>query len=62
MYKAGFGQLTVAHRRDVTTGADRLVDTHPVMEVRILSSLQVVLVTRVIGFFIDHEATTLHLD
>lgn len=32
------------------------------MEVRILSSLQIVLVPVVVGFFIDHEAAVLHLD
>lgn len=44
------------------TRADRVVDTHPVMEVRILSSSQVVLVSSVVGVFIDHEAATLHPD
>lgn len=44
------------------TGLDRVVDTHPVMEVRIVSFPQVVLVAVVVGFFIDHETATLHPD
>lgn len=43
-------------------GADRVIDTQPVLEVRILSSPQVVLISRVVGFFIDHEAAALHPD
>ena len=44
------------------TGADTFVDAHPVMEVRIASSSQVVLVALVAGFFIDHEDAALHPD
>lgn len=44
------------------TGTDGVVDTVPVMEVRIVSWAQVVLVAAVVGFFIDHEAAALHPD
>lgn len=52
----------IAHRGYEVTGADRVVDPHPVMVVRIVSSLQVVLVAIEVGFFIDHEAATFHLN
>lgn len=53
---------TVAYHGDEVTGADTVVDTHPVMEVRVVSLPQVVLVAIVVGFFIDHIAATLHPD
>lgn len=51
-----------AHRGDEVTGADRVVDTQPGIIVRILPSSQVVLVSSIVRFFIDHEAAALHLD
>ena len=46
----------------MATGADRVINTHPAVVVRVLSLLQIVLVSHVTRFFIYHEASTLHLD
>lgn len=51
-----------AHHENEVTGLDRVVDTHPLMKVRIFSFPQVVLIANVVGFFIDHETATLYPD
>lgn len=53
---------TAAHHGNEVTGLDRVIDAQPMMEVRIVSSPQVVLVATVVGFFINHETATLHPD
>lgn len=51
-----------AHRGNEATGADAVVDAHPLMDVGIVSFPQVVLVAGVVGLFVDHEAAALHPD
>lgn len=53
---------TVAHQVDEATGADGVAVPRPLTEVGILPSPQVVLVARVVGFLIDHEAAVLNPD
>ena len=50
----------MSHHEDEATGADGVAD--PVLEVGILPPPQVVLVSRVVGFLVDHEAAALHPD
>lgn len=50
------------HHGDEAAGADRVVDAGPLVEVRIIPPPQVVLVSSVVWFLIDHEAAALHFD
>lgn len=61
-FKKDHSSETAAHRGDAAAGADRVVGSRPVMKVRILSPLQVVLVSSVVGFLVDHEAATPNLN
>lgn len=51
-----------AHHVNESAGAHSVAYAQPVMEVRVISSTQVVLDATVVGLFIDHEAATLYSD
>lgn len=51
-----------AYRWNYATGSDTAADTHPTVEVRIVTFFHEILVTCVIWPFIDHEAAIFHSD
>lgn len=50
------------HVRNGPAGADRVVEAHPLLVVRVVAAPQEVLVALVVGALIEHPAAAVHTD
>lgn len=57
-----YPQIAAAHHGDEAAGADGVAGARPLVEVRVIPPPQVILVSSVVWFLVDHEAAALHLD